>query len=269
MIEVAYSPCPNDTFCFDAWVNKKISCSVSPKPILADVQQLNLWAYEGRYPVTKVSAYCLGNICKEYVMLPSGAAISYTGPKLIARQVIDLHTLENLVIAVPGLDTTAYLLFKALFGKAKKVIACRYEEVPSLVVNKEADVGLIIHETRFVFQKLGLVELADLGTLFKERYNSPVPLGVIVAKRTLPFLTEVAHSIEQSIRFAIEHPKSSREYILTHSQEKDEVIIAQHIQAYVNEETIRISKEGIEAISTLFELAIEQDLLPTEARNFL
>jgi 1,4-dihydroxy-6-naphthoate synthase len=271
MIEIAYSPCPNDTFCFDAWVNKKIYSPLSPSPILADIQQLNTWAYEGRYPVTKVSSYCLGNICKEYRMLPSGAAISHTGPKLIGREPTDLDTLKNKTIAIPGLDTTAYLLFRALFGPARKVISCRYEEVPSLVINRTADIGLIIHETRFLFHKLGLVELADLGTLFYSRYNCPVPLGVIATKRTFPesFLEQVSHSIEHSVRFALLNPKSSQSYVLAHSQEKEESIIEQHIQAYVNQETVRVSTAGLRAISTLFELAIEQKLLPREAMLFL
>lgn len=271
MLEIAYSPCPNDTFCFDALINKKIDAPFTPLPVLADIQQLNSWAYEKRYPVTKVSTYCLGKITKDYVLLPSGAAISHTGPKLIAKTAIDLATLKNKTIAIPGLDTTAYLLFRAIFGNAGKFIPCRYEQIVPLVTSGEADVGLIIHETRFLFEKFGLVELADLGSLFYECYHCPVPLGVIVARRDLSpsLLKEISHAINRSVSFALSQPESSQNYVLTHSQEKDPVIVKQHIETYVNQETVCISEQGMQAITTLFDLAIGQDLLPKEAKAFL
>jgi 1,4-dihydroxy-6-naphthoate synthase len=105
MIELAYSPCPNDTFCFDAWVNKKIASKLHPQPVLADIQQLNQWAFEKRYPVTKLSTYCLGNVCNDYLMLPVGAAISHTGPKLVAKRPFELSSLTKKTIAIPGIDT--------------------------------------------------------------------------------------------------------------------------------------------------------------------
>jgi 1,4-dihydroxy-6-naphthoate synthase len=147
------------------------------------------------------------------------------------------------------------------------VIPCRYEEVPALVLKGEADVGLIIHETRFVFQEMGLIELADLGSLLSERYRIPIPLGLIAARRDLSssILEEVISSIEQSVRFALSNPTSSRAYILTHSQEKDAQVIDQHIATYVNQETVRMSKQGIESVKTFFALAIERGILPKEA----
>lgn len=267
MIELAYSPCPNDTFCFDAWVKKKIASKLHPQPVLADIQQLNQWAFENRYPITKLSTYCLGNVCKDYLMLPVGAAISHTGPKLVAKNHFELSSLKDKCIAIPGLDTTAYLLFRILFETVGKVIPCRYEEVPALVLKGEADVGLIIHETRFVFQEMGLIELADLGKLLDERYHIPIPLGVIAARKDLPnaVIDEVISSIEQSVRFALSNPASSRAYVLAHSQEKDARVIDQHIATYVNQETVHMSKQGLDAVKTFFALAVERGLLPKEA----
>ncbi|MBS0654688.1 MAG: 1,4-dihydroxy-6-naphthoate synthase [Verrucomicrobia bacterium] len=268
MLDIAYSPCPNDTFCFDAWVHGKIDSCVKPRPTLADIQQLNAWAYEKRYPVTKVSTYCLGNITKDYLMLPSGAAISPTGPKLIAQVPFDLSSMKGRTVAIPGLDTTAYLLFRILFGDEAQVIPCRYDEILSCICKGEADIGLIIHETRFIFQNVGLIELADLGTLYTERYHCPIPLGVIAARRDLPssLIEQISSSIEESVHFALLNPASSKPYVLSNAQETDENVIKQHIETYVNQETLHMSKEATKAINTFFELAIDHALLPKEAR---
>jgi 5,8-dihydroxy-2-naphthoate synthase len=176
-LDVAFSPCPNDTFIFDGWVHGKITSPFQIKTHLADIQQLNIWAKEGKYPVTKVSAFCMKSIFSTYEMLPVGAAVSFHGPKLVARSLFDLKDLPKKIIAVPGMDTTAYLLVCDLFGKCADIISGRYEQIIDLVLSGRADVGVLIHETRFTFQRHTVVELADLGILFYEKYKLPIPLG--------------------------------------------------------------------------------------------
>ncbi len=265
-MDIAFSPCPNDTFAFDAWVHGKISSSIKPNPIVADIQQLNAWAYKALYPVTKVSCFTLGKITHNYTMLPCGAAICHAGPKIIATEPFSLSELANKRILVPGLDTTAYLLLRTLCPEPKEIGVCRYDEIATKLAANEADCGLIIHETRFCFEQAGFVEICDLGELFSHNFDCPVPLGVVVAKKEA--YKEAASALKASIQYAFDYPEQSKKYSHSLSQQKDSHIIQQHIQTYVTNETLQISADGMRAISTLFQLAVEQKLLPREALNF-
>lgn len=265
-MKIAYSPCPNDTFAFDAWVHKKIGSTIQPEPVLADIQQLNAWAYQGLYSVTKVSCFTLGKITNTYAMLPSGAAICNTGPKIVAKEPFLPAELANKRILVPGLDTTAYLLLRTLCPKPKEIGVCRYDEIAAKIQAGQADCGLIIHETRFCLEQLGFVEICDLGEIFKRNFDCLVPLGVVVAKKEA--YKEAARALKESIRYAFDYPESSQDYVRLMSQEKDPKIIEQHIQTYVTNDTLQISQEGMRAIHTLFQLAVDQKLLPRESLKF-
>lgn len=265
-MKIAYSPCPNDTFAFDAWVHQKIDSTIKPEPVLADIQQLNAWAYNALYPVTKVSCFTLGKITNTYAMLASGAAICNTGPKIVAKEPFLPSELAGKRILVPGLDTTAYLLLRTLCPEPREIGICRYDEIPAKILAGEADCGLIIHETRFCLEQLGFVEVCDLGELFKRHFDCLVPLGVVVAKKEA--YKEAARALKESIKYAFDHPESSQHYVLSTSQEKNPQIIQQHIQTYVTHDTLQITEGGIRAIHTLFQLAVDQKLLPRESLKF-
>lgn len=265
-MKIAFSPCPNDTFALDAWVNCKIASQITPEPVIADIQQLNAWAYQALHPVTKVSCFTFGKISQKYALLPSGAAICRTGPKIIAKEHFSPSELSKKRILVPGLDTTAYLLLRTLCPEPQEIGVARYDEIISKIVNDEADCGLIIHETRFCFEDAGFVEICDLGELFTQNFDCSVPLGVFVAKKEV--YKEAASALKASVQFALDNPDSSYDYVRRLSQEKDKHIIQQHIQTYVTQDTLQISEEGMRAIQTLFQLGVEQKLLPREALQF-
>lgn len=269
-MKIAYSPCPNDTFLFDAWVHGKIASPITPEPVLADIQQLNSWAIAAMYPVTKVSTYMLGKITSDYSMLKTGAAICHAGPKIIAKKPFDLVDLPKMRLAIPGKETTAYLLLRTLCPAPKSILECRYDEIPHLLQIDACDAGLIIHETRFTFEAMGFTEIADLGTLFHERFGCPVPLGVVVARRDLAshIRKKIEEAMQESLAYARKNPLSSREYVLKMSQEKDASVVFEHIKTYVTDETYEVSKQGLESIKILFELAISQNLLEPKALNF-
>ncbi len=263
-MELAYSPCPNDTFIFDAWVHGKIPSPIKPLAAVADVQQLNAWAYQGTYPVTKISCFTFGKVAGKYLLLPSGATLGYNnGPKIIAKEPFSTSCLSKKRILVPGLDTTAYLLLRILCPEPLEIGVCRYDEIMEKIEAGDADCGLIIHETRFTFEAAGFFEICDLGKLFSSNFNCPVPLGVCVAKKEA--YKEAAKSLKASIQYAFEHPQCSRRYVERMSQIKDEKIIAQHIETYVTNETLQLTEDGMKAIQTLFQLGVEQKLLPKEA----
>lgn len=239
MIDIAISPCPNDTFLFHGWLTGKIDSEIMPKVTFADIQMLNQFARSSSHTLIKVSTYCYGKITNDYELLPVGAAIGQFGPKLIAKTPQDASTIGTKTIAVPGVDTTAYLLLKILFPTPLKVIFCRYDEILQLLDAGVCDLGLIIHETRFTFKDLGFIEIADLGELFYAKYNLPVPLGVLCIKRTVPeeLKNEITTTLQRSLLHAQNDPDNALDFILEHSIEKEIAVVKEHIATYVTKES--------------------------------
>ncbi len=271
-LPIAYSPCPNDTFLFHAWAAGLVGQEYPISPILADVQHLNEWALQGKYPVSKVSMHCLGYILDNYVLLPAGCALGYScGPKIIAAKDFDLNNIGDKRIAIPGRDTTAHLLCNILVDPSIEKHFCTYDQVPRMIRSGIVDCGIIIHETRFTFLDSGFVEIADLGELWENRYHLPLPLGGIVAKRSLgqETLNDLTNIIHASLKSAYQNPKSSHDYILMHSIEKEPDVIRKHIELYVNEDTSRLTEKGRAAIDKMLQLAREHDLIPPHNKDWL
>lgn len=270
-VDIAISPCPNDTFAFHAWIHGLVPSPLRIRPHFADIQQLNDWAHSQRFPFLKVSAFCLGQVTEHYAMLGAGGALSHHGgPMLVARHAVCHADLAEKCVAVPGVGTTAHLLLQTLLPHPRQIVPCRYDEVVPLITENKVDAGVIIHETRFLLDHFQLRCIADLGALFSERSGGPVPLGMLIARRDMPqpLRNEVTRAIRASIAYAMKHPEASRDYVLEHSLEKDEAIVRKHIQFFVNEETLSISQKGIESIDTLFQLAVDHNLLPRTCRHF-
>jgi 1,4-dihydroxy-6-naphthoate synthase len=271
-LPVAFSPCPNDTYIFHAWVSELVGKSLPISPVVADVQQLNEWAHKGIYPVSKVSINCVGHVLNDYILLPVGCALGHSnGPKLIANKMFDIDNINRMRVAIPGADTTANLLFNILIDPAADKYYCHYDQVEGLVRSGIVDCGVIIHETRFTYQLSGFVEIADLGQLWEGRYSLPLPLGGIIAKRSLgqEALNDITQTIQASLQYALQHPDDSEQYILDHSIEKNRDIIKKHIELYVNNETLNLSDRGRAAIDKLLQLGRESDFLPKSDDDWL
>lgn len=257
ILTVAYSPCPNDTFLFRAWVEGKIEGAPPIQPILTDIQKLNERLHEGLYPITKASVASIRQVLDEYIVLPVGAAIGYgCGPKLVSNAPCTLEEIREKRVALPGEDTTAHLLFEHLCPNPKEKIFCSYDQIMDKVIHKEVDLGVIIHESRFSFASKGLKEVADLGELWEKKTHLPIPLGVLVAKRSLgnELLQKITRTLQHSLDLARKNSQILHPYITEHSQEKDPVIIQKHIDLYVTEETKQLSTCGMKSIATLLRL---------------
>ncbi len=256
MLSLALSPCPNDTYLIHAW-NKKNS-EWPLKLSFADVEQLNRWSLQKRFPVTKISLALLGALKKDYTLLSSGCALGFScGPKIISSNITTLKDLSACRIAIPGRYTTAHLLFDLFAPKPKEKIFCAYHEIASLLKKGIVDCGLIIHESRFTFAKDGFFEVADLGSLWEERYSLPLPLGGFVARNDLS--KEVKKRLISNFQSSLEDirrdPLQAFSFIQSYSQEKAPDIIQEHIKLYVNAETYSLSKEGQKAIDILLKVA--------------
>ncbi|MBI2602982.1 MAG: 1,4-dihydroxy-6-naphthoate synthase [Deltaproteobacteria bacterium] len=252
-LSLAFSPCPNDTFLFHALVKSLIPHPFTLSVTLADIQHLNELALQGTADVCKISFSMLAHL-DTYCLLPVGAALGHgNGPKIVAERPFPLASLQDKTIAIPGQGTTAYLLYKLLTPGAGREVFCLYHEIPSLINSGTVDCGLIIHETRFTLDQNKLVEICDLGPMWEEHTKLPIPLGGLVAKRSLGSKTieKVVSCLQSSLRFAWKNPAASRSYILQHSQEKNWDVVRSHIDLYVNKETESLSLKARNAIELL------------------
>ena len=265
-LTLGFSPCPNDTFIFDALVNKKISTEgLEFDAVLEDVETLNKWTLEGKLDITKLSFPAFFQSTDKYVLLDAGSALGKgVGPLLISKSKLpptvlqDEMTEEQLVgktIVLPGANTTANLLFSFAFPKARKKKFMIFSGIEDAVLNDHADLGVIIHENRFTYQQKGLQKVLDLGDYWETKMHTPIPLGGIAISRTIakPMATEINSLIRKSLEFAFKKYPFISDYVKQHSQSLSEDVMRQHIDLYVNHYSLSLGEEGKSAIKTLFE----------------
>ena len=268
VISLGISPCPNDTFIFDAWINGKLEKSVPrARCYLEDISTLNKMALKNRFDVVKVSFYAYGMLMDKYTLLNAGGAIgNKCGPLIVADSKKQYQQKKNMSIAVPGRWTTANLLLSMYRPEITNKVFMRFDRIMPAVQRGDVDAGVIIHEGRFTFEKYGLVMIKDLGAWWEEKTNSPIPLGAIIAKRSLgdDKLLLIESTIRESLKAAIANPESAFEFVKKHAGEMDIRAINQHIELYVNKYSLNYGTDGMKAISCLMEFAGEKGLLDDE-----
>jgi 1,4-dihydroxy-6-naphthoate synthase len=253
-ITVGFSPCPNDTFIFDALVNHKIDTQgINFDPRLEDVETLNKRAIDNTLDITKISFGVLPLILHNYIVLNSGSALGTgVGPLLIAKNTILKNEIDNCIIAIPGEHTTAHMLFNLAFPLAQNKIFLKYDEVENFVLQSATNniAGVIIHENRFTYAQKGLNKIVDLGEFWEKETGYPIPLGGIVAKRQIDnsLLKKVNSLIRQSIEYAFSNYPLISPYVKMYAQEMDEEVLRKHIELYVNDYSISLQKEGKSAV---------------------
>jgi len=277
-LSLGFSPCPNDTFIFDAMIHHKIDTEGLDFDVFYDdVETLNQKAMRGELDITKLSYHAFAYVTDNYVLLDAGSALGFgVGPLLISDVEISISDLEkgeirnvkseirNPLIGIPGKYTTANFLLGTAFPNATNKVELVFSDIEDAVLEGRVDVGLIIHENRFTYQDKGLKKIIDLGDYWEKQTGCAIPLGGIVANRRLPL--EVQHKINRVIRrsveFAFENPKSGLEFIRSHAQEMSEEVMYKHIELYVNKYSVDLGAEGKKAIRILFDKALENKLIP-------
>lgn len=261
---IAFSSCPNDTFMFDALINDRLANrDLEFDSHIADIEELNHLAGQGIPDISKISYAAFPEISDEYRFLTAGSALGYkNGPLVVSRQKIYPDELQDVKIAVPGFKTTANFLLTILFPGVNDKKEYLFSDIEEAVLSNEVDAGLIIHESRFTYEKKGLKKVADLGERWEIKYNSPVPLGGIVIRRSLSpgIKKKVENMVRQSVEFAFRYPEASREFVKSHALELSDKVIQQHIDLYVNEFSVDIGKKGQEAVQLLFNKGEERGL---------
>jgi len=266
ILNLGYSPCPNDTFIFYALTHGLIPlANLTIRERLEDVETLNQLARLGTLELTKISYHAYGQLRDKYVLLRSGGALGKgCGPLVIAREPCDLADLRSQTLAIPGELTTANLLLRLCTGGFEQVLSMPFDRIISAVTSGRVAAGVIIHESRFTYRQFGLHKIVDLGEWWESETGHPIPLGGILARRDLGTATILAveQAIAESLDYAWRHPFEPRAYIKRHSQELSDEVIDQHINLYVNPFSRDLGSEGIEAVTTLFGLAETRGLIP-------
>ncbi|MCZ4118643.1 1,4-dihydroxy-6-naphthoate synthase [Streptomyces sp. H39-S7] len=277
-MKIAYSPCPNDTFVFHAWAHGLVPGAPALDVTFADIDITNTLAEQGAecpYDVLKVSYAVLPWVLDEYALLPCGGALGRgCGPLVLTREPMSL---AGKTVAVPSERSTAYLLFRLWAaaevpgGAPVKVVVMPFHEIMPAVRDGRVDAGLVIHEARFTYQEYGLHKLADMGEHWEATTGLPIPLGAIIAKRSLGAekLGALTDAIRTSVRAAWDDPAASRDYVLAHSQEMDPAVADQHIGLYVNEFTADLGEDGYAAVRGLLTRAAAEGLVPPLGPNAL
>jgi len=254
-LTLGFSPCPNDTFIFDALVNKKIDTEGLDFEVhLEDVETLNQWAMAGRLDASKISYGVLPLVSDKYHLLDAGGALGKgVGPLLIAKRPISAADIPHCTIAIPGQRTTAHLLFSLAYPEARNKEFMIFSSIEEAVLSGKVDCGVIIHENRFTYQQKGLVRLADLGEFWEAATGAPIPLGgILLRKDHDPALAQkVNRLIRKSLEYAFAHYPQLPDYVRQHSQEMDEQVMRQHIDLYVNNYSLSLGEDGRRAVDTL------------------
>jgi 1,4-dihydroxy-6-naphthoate synthase len=249
-----FTPCPNDAFAFHALVHGLVPAPFEVEPVLLDIEELNRRAAGAELQLTKLSFGAAAAAGERYRLLRSGAALGRgVGPLLVAREPGSLEAAAAGRIAVPGRETTAFLLLRLATSALGQVVELRYDRILDAVAAGDVDAGLIIHESRFTYADHGLVAVADLGEWWEGETGLPVPLAGIFARSDLdPELAAEAESaIRASVEYAFANPEASRDYVRAHSQEMSDEVCAAHIALYVNEHSVDVGDEGLAAIDRL------------------
>jgi 1,4-dihydroxy-6-naphthoate synthase len=271
-LTLGFSPCPNDTFIFDALIHHKIDTEgLEFEVFYDDVETLNQKAFRGVLDITKLSYHAFAYMVDRYALLDSGSALGFgVGPMLICKGDPDelrerLKTDgASVKIGIPGKYTTANFLLGLAFPQATNKEELVFSEIEDAVLDGTIDVGLIIHENRFTYQNKGLKKIIDLGDYWEKETGCAIPLGGIVVNRNLPLDVQqkVNRLIRKSVEFAFANPKSGLEFIRSHAQEMSEEVMYKHIELYVNQYSVDLGVEGRKAINLLFDTAKQKGIIP-------
>ncbi len=251
-LSLAFSPCPNDTFMFDALVHHRIdTCGLDFDVHIADVETLNHAAMRGEYDITKLSYHAYAYVEDRYELLPAGSALGFgNGPLLVSREPLGDNLSPDLRVAIPGRYTTAVALLQAAYPQLQDRREYVFSDIEGAVLRGEVDAGVLIHEGRFTYAQKGLHLIADLGALWEQHTGMAIPLGGIAVRRTLPeeVRLSLARLLRESVLYARLQPEAGAAFVRTHAREMDEAVIRSHIALYVNDFSVDLGEAGRRAV---------------------
>ena len=265
MVSLAISPCPNDTFIFDAIIHKRIDLEgLTFNFQLHDVETLNHMAMAGDVDMIKVSSFTYLLLQENFILLDSGSAMGFgNGPLLISKNEYTLEDIPDLSVAVPGKYTTAHMLFTIAAPRVGRKQFMLFSEIEDAILTGKVDAGVIIHENRFTYEQKGLKKIIDLGNYWEKLTGSAIPLGGIIARKELGYdlINKLNRIMYRSVEFAFRHPEVSMPFVREHALEMDEEVMKKHIRLYVNDNTLSLGTGGKVAFSKLLRIATEMGMI--------
>ncbi len=265
-LTLGFSPCPNDTFVFDAMVHGRIDTEgLEFDFFLADIEDLNRRAFASDVDITKISYHAYTYTSQNYLILNSGSALGFhNGPLLISKKLLNAEEVNEARIAIPGKYTTANLLFSIAWPEATRKKEYLFSSIEDAVLSEEADAGLLIHETRFSYHLKGLHKIADMGEYWEEKTGLPIPLGAIVINRKIPHETalKVERVIRRSLEYAYSDSLASFDFVRQNARAMESEVMNSHIKLYVNKFTLDLGDQGKNAIKELFRIGGEKGVIP-------
>lgn len=274
-LTLGFSPCPNDTFIFDALIHHKIDTEgLEFEVFYDDVETLNKKAMAAELDITKLSFHAYAYVHEQYVLLDAGSALGFgVGPLLICKNQDIANNLDpELLVGIPGVYTTANFLLGIACPQLGNKEVMVFSEIEGSLLNDKIDIGLIIHENRFTFEQKGLHKIIDLGSYWETLTGCAIPLGGIVVNRSLDqeIQKKVNRLVRKSVEYAFANPKSGLDFIKSHAQEMSEEVMYKHIDLYVNDYSVDLGSEGKKAIDVLFKMAVEKGIImPLKTPIFL
>jgi 1,4-dihydroxy-6-naphthoate synthase len=270
-LTLGFSPCPNDTFIFDAMVHGRIDTEgLEFDYFLADVEELNRKALKSEVDITKMSFHAYAYVAQNYHILDSGSALGYrNGPLLISKRYLNPDDLVRANIAIPGKLTTANMLLSIAWPDAKNKTEYLFSDIERALLHDEIDAGLIIHETRFTYFKKGLLKIADMGEYWENLTGLPIPLGTIVINRNIPveIARKVNRVIRRSLEYAYDDSFASYDFVAGNAKEMNSTVMNKHIKLFVNEFSINLGNKGKKAINELYRISLEKKIIPELPEN--
>lgn len=278
-LSLGFSPCPNDTFIFDAMIHNKVDTEdLSFEVSYEDVETLNQKAFKTELDITKLSYHAYAYLTEKYVLLHSGSALGHgVGPLLICKSeelanmpLTELRQImSQLKIAIPGKYTTANFLLNMAFPESQNKSEMKFFEIEPALLDGKIDLGVIIHENRFTYQEKGLKKIIDLGEYWEQQTHCPIPLGGIMIRRELDpeIKQKVNRIIRRSVKFAFDNPESGMQFISSHAQEMSEDVIKKHIELYVNNYSVDLGEVGRNAVEIFFDQARKSGQIPQSKQN--
>lgn len=268
-LSLGFSPCPNDTFIFDALIHHKIDTEgLEFEVFMEDVETLNQKAFRNELDITKLSFHAFAHVLSDYVLLDAGSALGFgVGPLLISKSDYTteyVYQHPQLRVGIPGKYTTANFLLGIAFPELQHKEEMVFSAIEEALITEKLDLGLIIHENRFTYLEKGLKKIIDLGEYWEQLTAMPIPLGGIVMKRTVSMEVQqkVNRLIRASVAYAFQHPESGIDFIRANAQEMSEEVMYQHINLYVNDFSLDLGQQGRAAVQVLFDRAVQQGLIP-------
>jgi 1,4-dihydroxy-6-naphthoate synthase len=265
-LSLGFSPCPNDTFIFDALIHGKIDTEgLSFDVVMEDVEALNEAAFRTDLDITKLSYHAYAYLRDQYILLDAGSALGNNcGPLLIAKKALPESEIRTATVAIPGKYTTANFLLGLAYPEITNKKEMLFSDIEGSVLRDEVDAGLIIHENRFTYADKGLIKIVDLGEYWETTTGMPIPLGGIVIRRDLPddLKQKVNRVLARSVAFALDHPEQTMDFVRQYAQEMDQAVMMAHIGLYVNDFTRDLGDKGKAAVEHLFATADEKGIIP-------